>query len=104
MKKKVMISQPMSGLPLNEIEKTMNEVLFWIQKNGYEFVNSYFPDYNNTHIDEIIHKNVDYLGRALQALAKADILYMCKGWEDARGCVVEHKVAELYNIEIIYED
>lgn len=104
MKKKVMISQPMSGLPLNEIEKTRNEVLFWIQKNGYEFVNSYFPDYNNTHIDEITHKNVDYLGRALQALAKADILYMCKGWEDARGCVIEHKVAELYNIEIIYED
>ena len=104
MKKKVMISQPMSGLSLAEIEKTRNGVLSWIQKNGYEFINSYFPDYNNTDNDEITHKAVDYLGRALQVLSKADILYMCKGWESARGCVVEHKVAELYDIEIVYEE
>lgn len=102
--KKVMISQQMSGLTHEQISAVREKAMKWIGDNGYDFINSYFPDYNNEDDETIIHKNVDYLGRAISTLGKADILYMCKGWEDARGCRVEKFVAETYDIEIIYEE
>lgn len=30
--------------------------------------------------------------------------YFCKGWESARGCKLEHAVAEAYGVKIIYEE
>ena len=27
----------------------------------------------------------------------------CKGWENARGCRIEHEAAKAYGLEIIYE-
>ena len=104
MQKKVMISQPMSGLSAEHIKATRAKVMKYIEDNGYEFHNSYFPDYDNEDDEDIRFKPIDYLGRALQAQARADILYMCKGWEDAKGCRVEKMAAELYGMEIIYEE
>ena len=33
----------------------------------------------------------------------ADCVYFAKGWEDARGCRIEHFVAAAYGAEIMYE-
>lgn len=30
--------------------------------------------------------------------------YFCKGWENARGCRIEHDAAKAYGLEIIYEE
>ena len=30
-------------------------------------------------------------------------VYFAKGWENARGCKIEHEVALAYGLEIIYE-
>ena len=30
--------------------------------------------------------------------------YFCKGWEDARGCRIEHDAAVAYGLEVLYED
>lgn len=29
--------------------------------------------------------------------------YFCKGWENTRGCRIEHEAAKAYGLEIIYE-
>lgn len=34
----------------------------------------------------------------------ADAIFLCKGWEESKGCQVEAKVAEVYGIKIIYEE
>lgn len=28
----------------------------------------------------------------------------CKGWENARGCRIEHDAAVAYGLEVLYED
>ena len=30
--------------------------------------------------------------------------YFCKGWENARGCRIEHAAAVAYGLEVLYED
>lgn len=30
--------------------------------------------------------------------------YFCRGWEQARGCRIEHEAAKSYGLEIIYEE
>lgn len=42
-----------------------------------------------------------FLGRSIQVLSMADLAYFCKGWQDARGCRIEHDCAEKYDIPII---
>ena len=34
----------------------------------------------------------------------SEAVYFCKGWENARGCKLEHAVAEAYGLTIIYEE
>ena len=100
--KKCMISQPMRNLTDDEIcdirFKAMNE----IHNLGYEFVSSYFSDEYNPG-KNITNIPVYYLGISLMKMAECDAVYFCKGWEDARGCVIEHEVAQKYDIECIYE-
>lgn len=30
-------------------------------------------------------------------------VYFCKGWENARGCRIEHDIAVAYGLEALYE-
>lgn len=40
---------------------------------------------------------------SLEAMSKCHAVYFCKGWERARGCRVEHQIATLYGLQMIYE-
>lgn len=42
-----------------------------------------------------------FLGKSLELLSTADIVYFAKGWEDARGCRIENQCAIEYGIEVI---
>ena len=37
-------------------------------------------------------------------MSKCHAAYFCKGWENARGCRIEHDAAIAYGLKIIYED
>ena len=60
----------------------------------------------NTIFEEKAPKNCDiaiyYLAKSIEAIGKVDRVVFMKGWERARGCVIEHLVAVKYNKEIIY--
>ena len=49
-------------------------------------------------------KPLEYLARSIADLAKADIAYFVKGWENARGCKIEYECASKYGIKCILED
>lgn len=34
---------------------------------------------------------------------EADVVYFAKGWENARGCRIEHTVAKEYGLKIMEE-
>lgn len=44
------------------------------------------------------------MGNSMYRMAVSDTVYFCKGWEDARGCVIEHEAAEKYGLNILYEE
>lgn len=94
--KKLFISQPMRG-------KTNDKIILERQKileklNGVDA--SYYL------IDSVINEPnsnpITLLGRSIELMADADVILFMSGWENARGCVIEHQVAVSYNKEIIY--
>jgi len=102
---KVFISLPMNGLSDDEIkiniEKAKNELIKKYE-GQYElyFINSYI----STDLQYFVkHPGAFYLGKSIEMMADADLVYFCKGWDHARGCKLEHDIAYAYNIKCIEE-
>lgn len=45
-----------------------------------------------------------FLGKSLELLSTADVAFFAKGWENARGCKIEHTCAVEYGIDMVIED
>lgn len=93
-----MISQPMNGLTKEQILEVKNKAIKNLEKRGYEVINTYFEDFDDSKLK---HKGVFYLAKSIEVLSKIDLLYCCKGWENARGCRFEHDIAVSYGIDVI---
>lgn len=104
---KVMISQPMGGITERDILETRDRVKKELEGSGYEVVDSYLDD--SEHSDEslekrgVMNKPLYYLGSSLKIMSECDIVYFCKGWQNARGCRLEHEAAKEYNMTIVEE-
>lgn len=101
--KKAMISQPMKGLTDEQIKTVKADAVAFLEAQGYEVINTFFEDLNEEVMIKsgVKHLPVGYLAQSIAALAMADALYCVKGWHEARGCRLEHDIAEAYGIEII---
>ena len=95
-----MISQPMRGMTDNEILKTRDEIAYSLEQRGYEVVNSFFP-IEVEKDEEVINPPVNLLSKAVEAMSRCDAVFFAPGWWNARGCRIEHEIAENYGIEII---
>lgn len=103
MMKKLFISQPMKGLTNEEILKTRDSIRFRAEKTigePVELIDSFLEGYPG-EIDKSVP--VWYLGKSIQLLSRADIAYFGGDWRNARGCRIEHEVADKYGIKIIEE-
>lgn len=107
-RKKAMISQPMNDLTDEEIEKTREKAIRHLDRLGYKVVSTLFKDgwYNNSAMKDrgVMNIPVYYLARSLESMSFCDAVYFCDGWEDYRGCRIEHDVAEEYGLDIIYAE
>lgn len=107
-RKKAMISQPMNGLTDEEIEKTRNKAIKHLERLGYKVVNTLFTDdwYSESSMNDRGVENIPicYLAKSLENMSLCSVAYFCDGWEDARGCRIEHDVAEEYGLDIIYAE
>ena len=93
-KMNVFISQPMNGKKTEEIEYEREQFVKDLKKYLGEDINI---------LDTIFHFAEDvpslvYLGRSLEVLAKSDLAVFMDGWENARGCKIEHQAAKDYDI------
>ena len=106
-RKKAMISQPMAGETPEDIVETRNRAIKFLEERGYEVVNTLFTDvwYSESSVKDrgVVNKPLCYLAKSLENMSLCDVAYFCDGWEDARGCRIEHEVAEAYGLDIIYE-
>ena len=92
-KMKIMISQPMNGKTQKQIEEEREELVKSLKAKGYEVVNTIFAETP----DEAQDKPLFYLAKSIDAMSKVDAVIFMKGWENARGCKIEHEIAVKYN-------
>lgn len=106
--KKAMFSQPMAGKTKEEIVATREKAVAYLEKNGYKVVNTYFTDewYSDENMKKrgVVQIPLCYLAKSLENMSLCHAAYFAKGWENARGCKIEHDAAKAYGLEIIYEE
>lgn len=98
----IMISQPMNGLTNDEILSKRNKVTSILISEGYQVVETFFENFNMD--DKVINKSLYYLSKSLECMSCCDAVYFCDGWENARGCKIEHDAATQYGLTIFYEN
>ena len=104
---KAMLSQPMAGKTNEEIIATRNNAIEMLKKQWYEIVNTLFTDewYSKEQMEErgVVQIPLCFLAKSLENMSLCHAAYFCKGWENARGCKIEHDAAVAYGLKIIYE-
>lgn len=105
---KAMLSQPMAGKTEEEIIATRERAIAALKKRGYEIINTLFTDewYSQESMKErgVVQIPLCFLAKSLENMSLCHAAYFCKGWENARGCRLEHEAAKAYGMTIIYED
>ena len=106
--KKAMLSQPMAGKTDEEIVATREKAIKALEEKGYEIVNTLFTVewYSADAMKErgVVQIPLCFLAKALENMSLCHAAYFCKGWENARGCKIEHDAAVAYGMDIIYEE
>lgn len=99
--KKLFISQPMNGKTDKEIKEERDRIIKIVTEKFGEvkvidsFVNENAPNNANA--------GLWYLGKSLEMLSAADCAYFADGWQNYRGCKIEHECAVQYGIDIVGE-
>lgn len=109
----VFISQPMTGLSIEEIKKVREKV----EKDARMYITWEYHDEidaatfykNNINIIDNLQEDLpadthplEYLSNDIKMLKDADFIYFCKDWEYSRGCNIEFQVAKTYGIKMIF--
>lgn len=95
---KVMISLPMNGRTDEEIKAEWNRYADKLKELHIDVVDTVF-DYivpENTR-----YQGVYYLSKTMDIMANVDAVFFAEGWSAARGCRIERKICEEYNIKIL---
>lgn len=109
MKKLAMISQPMNGLTDEKIIKARKNAEIYLKLRGYEVVDTLVKEEERKRLIPILERkgvhnmSLWFMLKAVETMTICDMVYFCKGWQDARGCVIEHECAEKYGLDI-YEE
>lgn len=95
---KIYISLPISGREKEAREKA-DRVKTMLSKMGHAPINPFeiFAGKEATYGRQIgydIAVLIDF----------ADAIYMCKGWDESKGCQIEHFVAQTLGKKVIFEE
>lgn len=99
--KKLFISQPMRGKTDEEILAVRKKAIESAERNlgeKVEVIDSFFKD------APVGVNPLWYLGKSIELLSTADVVYFAKDWEKYRGCRIENTCAIEYGIELVIED
>lgn len=91
--KKLFISQPMNGKSDEEILAERREAVERAEEvigEKVEVLETFYTDFSPNA------KPLEFLARSISDLAKADIAFFAKGWNERRGCKIEHQCAVEY--------
>lgn len=96
--KKIFISQPMKGKNNDEIKKEreliVKDIKAIMEDEQFVILDTVFEDFKGA-------TPLKFLAKSLMVLADADYAYFAEGWEEARGCRIEHECALEYRITLL---
>lgn len=101
---KAMLSQPMGGKTQEEIVATRERAIKALNALGYDVVNTLFTDewYSQENMAKrgVVQIPLCFLAKSLENMSLCHAAYFCRGWQDARGCRIEHEAAKAYGLTI----
>lgn len=101
---KAMLSQPMNSKSGQEIISTRDKAIKALKEKGYEIVNTFFTDewYSKESMEErgVVQIPLCFLAKSIENMSLCHAVYFCKGWENARGCRIEHDAAVAYGLDV----
>lgn len=98
--KKLFISQPMKDKTNEEILAVRKKAIQSARERlgeEVEVIDSFFKDAPHDA------RPLWFLGKSFELLSTADIAFFADGWNEYRGCKMEHEAAVQYGIETIFE-
>lgn len=97
---RLFISQPMRNKTDEEILEEREHAIKRVREllGDVEVIGSFFTDVPTDT------SPLWFLGKSIELLATADVVYFCNGWDTARGCRIEQMCAVEYGINRIYAD
>lgn len=96
--KKLFISQPMKGKTDEEILKEREKAIESAKRHLGEDVEVIDSFFQSAPVDV---RPLWFLGKSLELLSTADVVYFAKDWEKYRGCKIENLCAIEYGIDVI---
>lgn len=95
---KIMISQPMAGKEYDEILREREKTVRKLEAMGHTVVDTVLtvepPNEDNVRLF--------YLSYSLNLMSRCDGVLFLHGWENARGCRIEHEAAVAYGLKVFY--
>lgn len=93
---KIFISQPMAGKSREQILEERKGLVRNLESGGDTVADSVIASTPPEGAKEALW----YLGASLMQMATCDGVFFMEGWEQARGCRIEHAAAEAYGLGI----
>ena len=97
MSKKIYLSIPISHLNYDDQKEHAEKVARFLEEMGFEVLLPF-----NNGVPKEAHDSV-HMRADFKMLLECDAIFMCKGFEDSRGCRDEFTIAADCHMEIIYE-
>lgn len=99
--KKLFVSLPMKDKTEEKIRRRMNECKKEVEeilKEEVELLDTFIKEDAPEYID---NAGLWYLGKSLEKMGEADVVYCDEGYGRYRGCVVEFSAAIRYDIPMV---
>jgi hypothetical protein len=96
-KVRVVICQPVENKTEDQIRQERATLVKELEGKGCQVVDTIFPDFPGTKNAPLL-----FLARSLACIADVDKVVFMPGWEDARGCKIEHTACLEYGVEVEY--
>ena len=95
---KIFISMPMKAKSTEQVRVEMNKVFEYIKNKlpEAELIDSIIDGADKSIALKGDDMGVWYLGKSIQILSEADIIFFVNNWNEFRGCSIEREIAEKY--------
>jgi hypothetical protein len=101
-KRKCYISGKITGLPIDEAIKNFNKASLHAMFLGYDVINPLHIEPDGEEPKTENEKWNWFMRSDIKEMMNCDVILMQENWQDSRGAILEHNIAEKLDFTIIY--